>query len=266
MAEEVVNTETPTEVVDGGNLPSENVPADYSGFDLNDDVKGKFKDGKLNGRFGSLNEVLDKLKEAEDFRANTIRDQKTIDDKTVVEGQEKIDKAATVQKQDAVVKELIPAFLENGMVLTPEMEAKATEAGIDIRDLKLGAIDFRDRTNSAHALTGGKENYDAMIEYSRGVLTPAQQASFDKDLATGMGEYAIKGLYADFKAADESGEVGRIEGNVAFTGVKPYENRRDLYKDKDYIESPAGRRDAAAQKMYRARLGKTNDSVIYGRQ
>ena len=75
MSEEVVNTETPAEVVDGGNLPSDNVAPDYSGFDLNDDVKGKFKDGKLNGRFGSINEVLEKLKEAEDFKAQTIREQ-----------------------------------------------------------------------------------------------------------------------------------------------------------------------------------------------
>jgi len=268
MAEEIVNTNTPpvdTPPAEGGGLPSDNVAPDYSGFDLNDDVKGKFKDGKLNGRFGSINEVLDKLKEAEDFKANTIRDQKTAEGQVTEEGNQAQIEAAKVATQNTVVKELIPQFLENGMKLTPEMQTKATEAGIDIRDLKLGAIELRDATTSAHQLTDGKENYEAMRTWADGVLDAGQKASFDAALSAGMGEYAIKGLYAEFQKASDNGDVGRIEGSTVFTGVQPYADRRELFKDKQYIESPAGRRDTAAQKMYRARLGKTPDNVIYGR-
>ncbi len=265
MAEEVVNTETPTEVVDGGNLPSGNVEQDFSGFDLSEDVKAKFKDSKLNGRFGSINEVLDKLKEAEDFKANTIRDQKTAE---TTDG-EVADKAKTdadvAVKKVAVTKELIPEFMANGMKLTPEMETKATEAGIDIRDLKIGAMELRDATSQAHGLTGGRENYEAMRTWADGVLSDTQKASFDAALNSGMGEYAIKGLYAEFQKASDNGDVGRIEGQTVFTGVKPYADRKELFKDKRYVESAAGRRDTAAQKMYQARKRKTSDSVLFGR-
>ena len=253
-------------VVEGGGLPSDNVAPDYSGFDLSDDIKGKFKDGKLNGRFSSMDDVLSKLKEAEDFRAATISEQKkaeNVTDETVAK--EKTE-AVVAEKKQAVAKELVPEFMKNGMQLTPEMETKATEAGIDIRDLKISAMELRDATTAAHNLTGGAENYEAMRTWAEGVLDAKQKASFDNALSSGMGEYAIKGLYAEFQKASDNGEVGRIEGQTVFTGVKPYSDRRELYKDKDYIESNAGRRDTAAQKLYRSRLSKTSNDVIFGRQ
>jgi len=265
MSEEIVESNTQTNTEEVGNLPYGNVEQDFSGFELTEDIKSKFKDSRLNGRFGSINEVLDKLKEAEDFKANTIRDQKSAEGQADEITNQAKDDAAKVATQNTVVKELIPQFLENGMKLTPEMQTKATEAGIDIRDLKLGAIELRDATTSAHQLTDGKENYEAMRTWADGVLDAGQKASFDAALNSGMGEYAIKGLYAEFQKASDNGDVGRIEGSTVFTGVQPYADRRELFKDKQYIESPAGRRDTAAQKMYRARLGKTPDNVIYGR-
>jgi len=58
-------------------LPSDQPPVEaYDGFALSDDQKALFKEGKLNGRFGSLDEVLVKLKEAEDFKSQYGRDVK----------------------------------------------------------------------------------------------------------------------------------------------------------------------------------------------
>lgn len=268
MSEEIVQPEVVEPVVEQptSGLPSDNVADDYSGFDLNEDIKGKFKDGKLNGRFSNMNEVLEKLKEAEDFRANTIREQKNNEqtvEKTEAEKQALVEKQ---QVQNDAVQSMIPTFLENGMELTPEMEAKATEVGIDIRDLKLGALELKDKVTKAHNVVGGAEEYNAMIAWGHENMTDAQKKAFDKDVVNpDLGEYAIKGLYGDYKKA-QSGNDTRIEGTSHLRGsVKPYADRRELYKDRDYLSSARGRRDTAAKASYDARLKLTPDSVIFGR-
>ncbi len=251
------STETPTEQPSG--LPSD-APADdaYDGFKLTDDIKAKFKDGKLNGRFSSMDDVLVKLKEAEDFRAATMSETAKADKGEVAS-------QALADTQTSVINDIVPAFLENGMVLTPEMEAKALEAKIDIRDLKIGAMEMRDSINAAHEVVGGADEYQAMIAWGKENMSDSDKASFDKAVTGGMSKYAIKGLHAEFKKA-EAENGGRIEGSSAFTGTKAYTNRQELYKDKDYIESKAGRRDTAAIKTYRARLAATHDDVVFGRR
>ena len=238
-------------------LPSEQpAPTDFAGFDLTDDVKAKFKDGKLNGRFGSIDEVLSKLKEAEDFKANTIRDQ--------TNGQQQQEQQQNQQQvQQTTVNELLPAFLANGMVLTPEMEAKATEAKIDIRDLKIGAMELREATQTAHSVVGGKENYDAMIAWGRGAMTDAQKANFDRDVTGGMSEYAIKGLNADYQEALEAGHTpDRIRGDTTIAGLRPYASRRELYADKDVAEQAKRRGDIKPWNDYQAKIKITPRDIL----
>lgn len=249
-------------------LPSDNIPQDYSGFELNDEVKGKFKDGKLNGRFSSIDEVLNKLKEAEDFKANTIRDQQANNNTIDTETADIQAKEAAQATQVNTINEMLPAFIENGMNLTPEMEAKATEVGIDIRDLKLGALELKERITVAHNVVGGSETYNSMIAWGKENMSEAQMKAFDVGVTdSNISEYAIKGLYADFKAAGGSSTPNpRISGDsVNSLGVKPYATRRELYADKEYIDSAKGRRDTAAIKSYRARLNATPQDVVYGR-
>ena len=149
------------------------------------------------------------------------------------------------------------------MVLTPEMEKTATDAGIDIRDLKIGAMELRETTQKAYTVVGGKENYDNMLAWGRENMDDTQKAAFDKDVTGAMSAYAIKGLYGEYQEALASGTaVQRVEGQPAFAGIKPYVDRKELYKDKDYCESPQGRRDPAAIKNYRARLKATPNSVL----
>ena len=246
----------PAETPPAGGLPSQQASGnEFDGFALTDDIKAKFKEGKLNGRFSSIDDVLVKLKEAEDFKANTIRDQKQGDQTSL-----------QAQTQAQTINEMLPEFLGNGMVLTAEMELKATEAKIDLRDLKLGALELKIATEKAHSVVGGKENYQAMIEWGKSAMTPEQQTSFDKAVTGSMSEYAIKGLNADYqKAISEGHQPERIQGQPAHRGVMPYKDRKELYKDKDYIESNAGRRDTAAIKAYRDRLRATPDNVMFGR-
>ena len=267
MADEIVppvDTGTPPVETPPSGLPSDQPPADsFDGFNLSDAQKELFKDGKLNGRFGSLDDVLVKLKEAEDFRAKHGND--AANAQAAADAGKTADEIARASQvaQNKTINELIPAFIQNGMVLTPEMEKTATDAGIDIRDLKLGAMELRDATNNAHAVVGGKENYDAMLAWGHANMDDAQKAAFDKDVTGSMSKYAIKGLYGEYQEALEAGTtVPRVEGQPAFVGIKPYADRRELYKDKDYIESPQGKRDPAAIKNYRARLKATPNSVL----
>ncbi len=256
--------DTPPADAPPSGLPSDQVPADaFDGFSLSDSQKELFKDGKLNGRFGSLDDVLVKLKEAEDFRAKHGND--AANAQAALEADKKAGKTAEATQiaQNQAINELIPTFIQNGMVLTPEMETKATEAGIDIRDLKLGALELRDATNIAHSVVGGKENYDAMLAWGQSNMDDAQKAAFDRDVTSGMSKYAIKGLYGEYQEALEAGTAApRVEGQPAFVGIKPYGDRKELYRDKDYIESPAGKRDSAAINNYRARLKATPNSIL----
>lgn len=245
-------------------LPSDNQPQDFSGFELNDETKAKFKDGKLNGRFNNINEVLEKLKEAEDYKANNVRDQ-TNQQQT---NQQEIDDAAALEAtqatQQTTINEMLPQFIENNMELTADMEAKAVEVGIDIRDLKLGALELKDRVQKAHAVIGSSEEYNAMLAWGKENMTDSQKSAFDNDVTGGMSEYAIKGLHADYKAAGGV-NAPRIAGETFTNSIKPYADRQELFKDREYLRSAAGKRDTAAKQRYNDRLKATSDAVIYGR-
>lgn len=243
-------------------LPSDQPQVEtYEGFNLTEETKALFKDGKLNGRFGSLSDVLSKLKEAEDFKSATMSEQaKAAKGNTQ---QQQADDAKTAQNQ--VINSLIPEFIGNGMVLTPEMEAKAVEAKIDIRDLKIGAMEMRDATAKAHGIVGSKEEYDGMIAWGRTVMSTEQMRSFDKDISGSMGEYAIKGLHSEFQKAKAEGTVDtttRIEGSHTTTGLRGYANRQELYADKNVAEQNKRRGDSTAWNKYQQKLKLTPNSVL----
>jgi len=260
MEETTPQTEvSTTEEVPSG-LPSDVVENDYSGFELDDDLKGKFKNGKLNGRFGSVQEVLDKLKETEDKFANDVRLSQNDPEVKAKEAE-----AIKAKTQQETIREMTQPFLDNGMHLTAEMEAKAKDAGIDVRDLKIEAMELRERTAEAHALVGGKEEYQAMITTMAASLSDADKADFNEAIQGKMSKFAIMGLHAQYKSM-VSEDPDRLSGGSNTVGIKAYATRRELFADKQYIESSAGRRDTAAQRNYSARLNVTPDDVLYGRQ
>jgi hypothetical protein len=233
---------------------------DITGFTPSEDM---FKDGKLKGRFSSIDEVLEKLKEAEDFKANTIRDKTEAEKAQQTEAQKAEQQAQLATVQQETIMDMLPEFMENGMALTPDMEARATEAGIDVRDLKLGALELKERITTAHSVVGGAEQYNAMLAWGKENLTEAQRAAFDKDVTGGMSELAIEGMYARYQRAVSEGHTPpRIDGEPASGGIRPYSDRRELYKDKDYLATPAGRRDVQAQRNYQARLKATPNHVL----
>ena len=232
-------------------LPSQNQEVDLSAFELSDDIKTGMKDGKINGRFGSVQEVLDKLKETEDKFANDVRTNQNNNIQTTEEQQK------LVAKQ-AVGSEIEKAFIDGGMVLTDEMIKKGVDAGIDARDIKLRAIDIRDSANTAHSIVGGKEQYDEMIGWARENMTEAQRTSFNTDINTNMSEYAIKGLQADYQKAMADGTVTtRIQGQPVNQGVVAYKNQKELFADKTSAERAKQRGNMNDWNIYQRKLEAT---------
>lgn len=257
-----------SQVVDEGqsNLPSdiEQRNADLSKWELNEERLSKyFKDGKAYGRFDSIESVLESLKNTEDKYAQVMRQQKS-------QQQEATQQASEPEVNVyEVAQPLVEKFMQGNMELTPEIEAMAVERGLDIRDVKLAAIELKEQVTKAHNIVGGKDTYEAMINWGKENLSEAQKADFDKALKTGMGEFAIKGLYADYKASNgQPTTPQRITGDdVGSTANnRAYSTREEILRDRAYLNSMQGRSDTAARKAHEARLARTPDHIIYGQQ
>ena len=247
-------------------LPSDVAVANEAvlNFEITDGIKEKYLKGdKILGKYDNLEQMIEGMKHLQDKHSQYVDEVKTVD-KDV---EKRIADDKVKGEQNAIISSIIPDFMANNMELTPEMETKATEAGIDIRDLKLGAIELRDKITTAHSVVGGKENYDAMLTWAKDGLDDTQKASFDKDVSGSMGELAIEGLYNRFQKAQEdpNTNVPRINGDTTIKGIQPYSDKRQLFADKAYIDSAAGQRDAVAKRNYQARLKVTPPEVWGGK-
>lgn len=176
--------------------------------------------------------------------------------------------ASAAEATASEIIDMVPEFMRNGMELTPEMETKATELNIDVRDLKLGALELRDNMNKAYDLVGGETTYSEMMTDMSANMSDSQKKAFNKDLGGDASEYAIKGLHAEWiasKGVPDAVPTRRIEGKVNNTpGIKPYANQGEMLKDLNYLKT-AGKNDKAARSQYEARKQVTPDSVIFRR-
>ena len=183
---------------------------------------------------------------------------------------EKAKAGKQAEKQQAMeatkeeILSMVPEFMANNMELTEEMETKANELGIDIRDLKLGAIELRDKINSAYNIVGGEAEYKQMMADMSEIMTDDQKRSFNEDLGGSASEWAIKGLHAEWKSRNGS-PAKRIEGRVGGgSGAKPHDSQAELLKDLTYLRT-RGKNDKAAWAQHEKRKSVTPDNVIYGR-
>ena len=263
MSEEVAPVVEP--IVEPSALPSDvDIQTEtVNSFEVTDSIKEKyFSNEKILDKYDSIESLIEGHKNLQDKHAQYVDDTKK-QEKDIVASVSKDTKAS---EQDSKLNGYIPEFMEAGMVLTPELEAKIVESGIDIRDVKLGAIDLRDRINSAHQVVGGKENYDSMLAWAGENISQEQKVAFDKDIKNDFGEYAIKGLYNDYvNAGGEQAPIKRLTGDTATRGIQAYADKRELFRDKAYIDSNAGKKDTAAINRYKARLGATPKEVWLGK-
>jgi hypothetical protein len=243
-----------TQVNDEPQLPSDQ-PVKQDLSTLTDGLEDIVKDGMIGGKFKTVADMMASYQELEGKYANARRE--------LTGGeQEQQEQQQTVQKQQEVINDLLPQFIENGMQLTDEILAKATEAGIDERDVKLKAYELREATSKAYSVVGGKENYDAMLAWGKETLSPAQKVEFDRGLNSNMSEFAIKGLYAEFEKAKADGTYSRLQGNPAAQSAKGYNSRQELYRDKTVAEQAKRRGDNTLWEKYQAKLNLTPNEVL----
>lgn len=263
------NVETQqTAPIDGGNLPSsqEELQSSLEKFQFNDEfVQKNFKDGKLFGRFDSMEAVLNTLHSVETKYSNVMRDIKSTENQQPAQTQ-----AQTVDIVE-VVQPAISKFVENDFNfegLDNDIAEVAQKAGVSVAEVKLAALEMKESINKAYNIVGGKEEYSAMLGWAKENLSDAQRSAFDKSLATGLGEYAIKGLYQEFKSANPDGNqtYRRMEGDSGSgVGIRPYATFAELSKDRAYLQTPQGKNDIAARELHSKRLERTPQNVIYGR-
>jgi hypothetical protein len=262
MSEPIVNNNEPAPVEQSG-LPSDAEPrleareafSKFEDTDFND--KGLYK-----GRWNSPTEMADYIKNLEDKHSNLAREVKNNETQQQQEVNTQAEEIQTQQVQKDAILSLAPAFLENGMQLTPEMTAKLTEAGLTENDIKLGAYEYKEKFQQSYDVVGGKESYDAMMDWAVTGLDDAQKADFNRGLDSAHSKFAIEGLHARYLKGGEANAQtpDRIRGDVAQSAaVQPYANRRELFKDKTFADS--NRATANDKKRYKARLAATSSEV-----
>lgn len=257
-SQEEVKEEQTSQNTEPTSLPSEEEERQEHENMVNTWGELKETDPKFMEQFKSLEDFKEKYKELHKQYSNTVRDYKEKEKANQTEAEKQAEQEQVEQQQQETIHSMIPEFMDNNMQLTEDMEKRAEEAGIDVRDLKLGAIELREKVQKAHDTVGGREEYESMMQWASENLTDEQKKAFDKDVTSEMSEFAIKGLHNEYKKA--SGD--RIRGRNDTGGIKPYRNTEEIMRDKRYLNTPAGFRDKNAQERHKERLSVTPTSVF----
>jgi hypothetical protein len=244
-------------------LPSEQIEQNEQQADFETIAKGLeqyIKDGKIDGKFKSIDDLINSYRELENKYANSRREITEVEKQQQTEMQKQQEQAQVLQKQQETINDLLPQFIENGMQLTDDIITKAKEVGIDEKDLKLGAYELKETLTKAYSTVGGKENYSEMMAWANEQLSDVEKQDFNLALGSNVSKFAIEGLWNKYQAAKNSGY--RVEGKPAVQSVKGYTNRKELYRDKDAAETARRRGDNTLWNKYREKLAVTPREVI----
>jgi hypothetical protein len=82
-----------------------------------------------------------------------------------------------------------------------------------------------------YSIVGGEENFAAMQAWAKENADPEAIAAFDRAMSSGdrqMMQFAVKGMFAEFSAADTGDEPAeRVSGKATSGGVKPFADMRE---------------------------------------
>ena len=251
---ETVVPEGTADVVEPSGLPS--------------DVEAKAVEDKaameLPERWASVQEMSDHIKNMEDKYSNLNRDLTDKEKKQQAELEATVSTIEKEAEQTQLVESLIPEFLGNGMVVTDDMKSKMLEAGLSEDKIKLGAYEFKESLEKHQNYVGGKENYDIIMAWGKENLSDDDKASFNTDIRSSKSELTMLGLQVKYERSlgeSESKPVDRIRGDTTVRSSHGYETKQEIYRDKAYIDSPAGRKDAGAIARFKNKMALTDKTV-----
>lgn len=205
---------------------------------------------EMKDKYAQLNDKIAREKRATEADVNEVKSQ--------------VEKEAL---QTQTINELIPQFIENGMSLSDEMVSKLEETGLTREQIELGAYKYKEARQRNASYVGGEENFVQIMEYAKNNMSASDKESLsaivDEFTRKGMSTQPLMlGLKAMYEQAvkPEAGNTDRVRGIPTAGGVKPYETRQELFRDRAYIQG-VGKNDAGAVAKYKARLAATPDSV-----
>lgn len=248
-------------VTEPSGLPSDNPEGSIS-FEIKPE---DLTDGKFQGKWSSPQEMQDHIKTMEDKYATLSRD---VSDKSKAQEadiQATADELKTQQAQNTVVQELLPTFLENGMVVTDEMTTKLKEVGLSEDKIKIGAYEFKEALDKNVGHVGGKENYDIIMAYHAENMSDDDKRAFNHSIQNPKNSEALMiGLQTMYEKSLTNGSqeqsTDRFRGDVTSSqSIKPYNSKRELLQDKAYADSRVA--SSADKAKYKQRLALTPENV-----
>ena len=265
MAEEINTPPVDTAPVEEpSGLPSDNQPIDEGSISF--EIKPEdLQDGKFAGKWETPQQMADHIKSIEDKYANLKRDVTTQEKQT---DEEIATTAAEIQKkelQNNTVKELLPEFLDNGMVITDAMKDKLIETGLTEQDIKLGAYEFKEAIDKNASYVGGKENYDVIMDYHASNMSDDDKRAFNYSIQDPNNSQALMvGLQTMYERAQsanpDSVKQDRVRGNpVQNNAIQPYASKQELLRDKKYADSRVA--SVSDKAKFKARLAATPENV-----
>ena len=246
-------------------LPSDNQPPAEGGVSF--EIKPEdLKDGKFQGKWSNPNEMADYIKNLEDKHADLNRKIADEGKQTDAEIQQTAKQLQAQQLQHDTIRELAPAFIENGMQLTDGMKQTLMDTGLTEMEIKVGAYELKEALDKNASYVGGQENYNIIMDFHAEKMTPEEKKQFNHSLQDPNNHQALMvGLQSIYEKAQlenpDTPPQDRVRGNspANTNSIKPYETKAELMKDKKYADSRVA--SQADKERFRQRLGITPDKV-----
>jgi len=260
-AEEQSHNDAMAEHFNKGNegLPSEDSKEEIEAnmfHGMTDEWKdANLKDGKLFGKFDSIDAMAKSYQKINDERANRGSEEKASADKVTAE-----------EAKSQVANTQLNQIAENGFNFTEDNYKAFEDAGMSKMEAENMAFKMEKAANQAYDVVGGKDNYNSLMEWAGSNLSEQEIQTFAsktvgdnfslKDTST----MAIEWL--QFKRASggaegvESKPTQRISGNTPQRQAEGFQSKRDYQTAMNYLrKNPT---DRSAQADYESKMKATD--------
>ncbi len=164
--------------------------------------------------------------------------------------EESTESEAEVSNVSKAIQEASDAFYSEGG-MTEDTYKSLEEAGVP-REFAEAYVKGQQASIEAEAAeirdsVGGKENYDAMIEWASNTLPAQEIESFD-EIVSGSSKngasMAVKGLYARYLSEGGGSDVNIAKGGTSKAAIQPFQSNAQVVEamnDRRYETDPAYR-------------------------
>ena len=235
--------------------PVDNPPADdVPPTELPSDLPADHDPELIMGKYKTQDDLISATKELQKSLQTSQAELKLLKD-----GKPPVDKKDPLADNTVKINVLSDELIKSGMVITPEIELQAKESKVDLRDIKIKAMETKQAVDSIYGMVGGKENFDEMREWANGALTKEEQNGFNMALRQGN-NFVVKMLHERFSNAKEDGTAevtiqatrskNAPQGKTVYASMEQYLSDT---KNPNYRKDPAFRK-AVIEKKNRSKF------------